>query len=76
MHLVLLPTIGLHVFTIRFNGYRILEVKKKKNPTNRPIQEIQGRERENKNIFKVGLTQLICRLTCTFADYIDNINTF
>ena len=53
MYLVLLPILGL--FTIRFNGYGILEVKKNNFPTDRPILEIQGRERGNKNIFKVGL---------------------
>ena len=53
MYLVLLPTVGL--FTIRFNGYGILEDKKNYFPTDRPIPEKQGRERGNKNIFKVGL---------------------
>ena len=45
VYLVLLPTIGL--FTIRFNGYGILEVKKNYFPTDRPIPEKQGRERGN-----------------------------
>ena len=57
MYLVLLPILGL--FTIKFNRYdEFSEFKKnKKNnfPTDRPIPEKQGRERGNKNIFKVGL---------------------
>ena len=56
MHLVLLPILGLHVFTIRFNGYGIREVKKNNFPTDRPISEKQGRVRGNKNIFKAGPT--------------------
>ena len=38
--------------------YEILK-KKKKNPTDRPISEKQGRERGNKNIFKVGLIDTV-----------------
>ena len=53
MYLVLLPILGL--FTIRFNGYGILEIKKNNFPTDLPIREIQGRVRGNKNVFKVGL---------------------
>ena len=53
MYLVLLPILGL--FTSRFNGYGILEVKKNNFPTDQPITEKQGRVRGNKNIFKVGL---------------------
>ena len=37
--------------------YEIL--KKKKIPTDRPISEKQGRERGNKNIFKVGLIDTV-----------------
>ena len=55
MHLVLFPILGL--FTIRFNGYGIREVKKNNFPTDRPIPEKQGRVRGNKNILKVGLRQ-------------------
>ena len=40
---------------MRFNGYGILEVKKKYFKTDQPIPEKQGRVRGNKNIFKVGL---------------------
>ena len=40
------------LYTIKFNGYPIWEVKK--NPTDRPIPVKQGRVRGNKNIFKVG----------------------
>ena len=60
MYLVSLSILG--IFTIRFNGYGILEVKKKEFPTDRPIPEKQGRVRGNKNIFKVGLMRLISSL--------------
>ena len=46
------------LYTIKFNGYPIWEVKKK-NPTDRPIPVKQGQVRGNKNIFKVGLILLL-----------------
>ena len=53
LYLHLLPIVGL--LTIKFNGYRIWEVKKKKFLIDRPKLVKQGRVRGNKNIFKVGL---------------------
>ena len=49
------------------------KLKKNNFPTDRPIQEKQGRERGNKNIFKVGLigkfdneyAQIMCRIGCS-----------
>ena len=52
LYLHLLPIAGL--FTIKFNGYGIREVKKNNFPIDRPILVKQGRVRGNKNIFKVG----------------------
>ena len=43
------------LYTIKFNGYPIWEVKNNKFPTDRPVPVKQGRVRGNKNIFKVGL---------------------
>ena len=43
------------LYTIKFRGYPIWEVKKNNFPTDRPIPVKQGRVRGNKNIFKVGL---------------------
>ena len=50
---MLLPKVEL--FTIKFNGYRVWEVKENNFPTDRPISVKQGRVRGNKNISKVGL---------------------
>ena len=47
MHLILLPIVGL--FIIKFNGYRVWEVKKH---SDQPVK--QGWVRGNKNSFKVG----------------------
>ena len=44
-----MPLVGL--FTIKFNGYRIWEIKK--IPTNQPMPVNYGRVRGNKSIFKV-----------------------
>ena len=50
---MLLPKVEL--FTIKFNGYRVWEVKKNNFPTDRPISVKQGQVRGNKYISKVGL---------------------
>ena len=55
LYLHLLPIAGL--FTIKFNGYLICEVKKNNFPIDRPILVKQCGVRGNKNIFKVGLSQ-------------------
>ena len=58
MYLVLLPTIGL--FTIRFNGYEILEVKKNNFPTDRPTHTGGTRSGKGKQkYFKVGLSSFL-----------------
>ena len=46
------------LFTIKFNGYRIWEVKNSSFPTNQPIPVKQGQVRGNKNSIRVGLCKV------------------
>ena len=49
------PLRQILLYTIKFNGYPIWEIIKINFPTDQPIPVKQGRERGNKNIFKVSL---------------------